>query len=253
MAIRVGHASIDENGKVAGGKVGDQTGKEICVRNWYDKQWNVYLECTDKALADAAARNMECVCVDNAYGYDQGQRLTGYNNIVKNLGRIHGANGEFDCSSLVLACYRLAGLNVNVSGTTRSMRQLLLATGKFKLHTDGTHLSKDNLAKRGGIYLREGSHVVMALDDGTGEIKSNPYVQPTRTIFYDAVNKKVVCRGDDVKWVQWELNEAGYKLTVDGAFGPASHKALMDYQDKNKLVVDGRCGPKVRLSLINSN
>ena len=31
--IKIGHASIDENGKITGGKAGDQTGKEVCIRN----------------------------------------------------------------------------------------------------------------------------------------------------------------------------------------------------------------------------
>ena len=34
MAVKIGHASIDENGKAAGGKAGDQTGREVCVRDW---------------------------------------------------------------------------------------------------------------------------------------------------------------------------------------------------------------------------
>ena len=159
-----------------------------------------------------------------------------------------GAKGEFDCSSLVLACYKLAGLNVNVSGTTRSMRKILLATGKFKAYTSKDYISTDAKAKRGGIYLKEGSHVVMALEDGKGEVK-NPYPEPTRTIYFDAVKKKVVCRGDNVKWVQYALNQNGYKLVVDGVFGQASNKALRDYQKKKKLVIDGRCGPDTRKHL----
>lgn len=244
MTIKIGHASIDENGKIVGGKVGDQTGKEICVRNWYSKPWNVYLECTDKDIAEKSASIMECICYDNNYGYDQGQRITGYNNIVKNGNKVHGAEGEFDCSSLVLTCYRLAGLNVNVSGTTRSMRQILLATGKFKAYTSKDYISTDAKAKRGGIYLAEGSHVVMSLEDATVK-KNNPYIEPTRTIYYDTVNKKVVCRGEDVKWVQYELG-----VKEDGVFGQASDKALRDYQEKKKLVVDGRCGPSTRKEML---
>ena len=30
MAVRIGHASIEENGRATGGKAGDQTGKEAC-------------------------------------------------------------------------------------------------------------------------------------------------------------------------------------------------------------------------------
>ena len=170
MSIKIGHASIDENGKVAGGKIGDQTKKEICIRPWYNKPWNVYLECTDKALANKAAAIMEQVCSDNNYGYDQSKRLTGYNAIVKNGNKVKGAKGEFDCSSLVSSCYHLAGLKeLSVSNTTMSLRNALLKTGKFVEYTDASHLIKDANAKRGGIFLKEGHHVVMALQDGSGK------------------------------------------------------------------------------------
>mgnify|MGYP007007821211 FL=1 len=39
MAVKIGHASIDERGKARGGAAGDQTGKEVCLRDWYDKNW----------------------------------------------------------------------------------------------------------------------------------------------------------------------------------------------------------------------
>lgn len=37
------HASINENGKTKGGKTGDQTGKEICTRKYYNKPWGCVL------------------------------------------------------------------------------------------------------------------------------------------------------------------------------------------------------------------
>ncbi|MFP3156022.1 peptidoglycan-binding protein [Lachnospiraceae bacterium ZAX-1] len=40
------HASINELGKITGGKIGDQTGKEICVRSYYNHPWNVVLRYT---------------------------------------------------------------------------------------------------------------------------------------------------------------------------------------------------------------
>ena len=42
---RIVHASINENGKAAGGKTGDQTGREICVRSYYkySKGWDKVL------------------------------------------------------------------------------------------------------------------------------------------------------------------------------------------------------------------
>lgn len=37
------HASINEKGTVTGGKTGDQTGKEICTRTYYNHPWNYVL------------------------------------------------------------------------------------------------------------------------------------------------------------------------------------------------------------------
>lgn len=37
------HASINENGGTTGGTPGDQTGKEICTRSYYNKPWNCIL------------------------------------------------------------------------------------------------------------------------------------------------------------------------------------------------------------------
>ena len=50
MAVRIGHASIDENGSATGGAAGDQTGKEVCIRSWYAKGWKVLLRAKDPAV-----------------------------------------------------------------------------------------------------------------------------------------------------------------------------------------------------------
>lgn len=50
-------------------------------------------------------------------------------------------------------------------------------------------------------------------------------------------------RGDDVKDLQTLLNSiGGYNLAVDGSFGPATERAVRDYQSKNNLTVDGIAG-----------
>lgn len=177
MSIKIGHAVMDENGKAGygGEKAGDQTGKEICTRKWYNGGWNVYLECTSERLAKKAAQIMEQICKDSSYGYSQPRRWFGYKSIVKSGGDISKGSGGFDCSSLVISCYKLAGLNIAADGYTGNMRAKLLATGKFRLYQDEEHLASDKLAKVGGIFLKEGSHVVMALEDGSGTSKIDYY------------------------------------------------------------------------------
>lgn len=43
------HASLNEKGTTTGGKTGDQTGKEICVRSYYNRPWNYVLRYEEKA------------------------------------------------------------------------------------------------------------------------------------------------------------------------------------------------------------
>ena len=120
-------------------------------------------------MEERAAQFMEQICRDSAFGYSQGkaQRWSGYQAIKANGGKVPGASGDFDCSTLIFSCYILAGLNVESDGYTGNLRAKFLATGKFKSYSDSAHAGSDKLAKRGGIYLRDG-HVLMALEDGGG-------------------------------------------------------------------------------------
>lgn len=238
MVVKIGHASIDENGHIAGGDTGDQTEKEICIRDWYSKPWNVYLECTDDSLANKAADIMEQICNDNNFGYDQKQRTTGYFSIIRNGMRVKGAEGEFDCSSLVSSCYNLAGLSISVNNTTSTLHKALLGTGLFVEYDDTQHLLSGKMSKRGGIYLKEGHHVVMVVSN-VGDKPKNPYTVPTTIVEFGET-------GNSVRWVQWELAHLGYVLKIDGDFGSKTDKHVRDFQKSENLVVDGKVGPKTR-------
>lgn len=81
----------------------------------------------------------------------------------------------------------------------------------------------------------------------------NPFPVPTRTLYRRPF---VVLSGDDVKWLQTELNYAGANLKVDGRCGDLTIGALKNYQSTHKdvngkqLVVDGRCGFLTKGSLL---
>lgn len=47
-----------------------------------------------------------------------------------------------------------------------------------------------------------------------------------------------------VKVLQRLLNNFGFQLTVDGFFGAKTEAAVEQYQDENRLIVDGIVGPK---------
>lgn len=169
MSVLIVEAYSDENGKARGGQPGDQNGKEIRVREWYERAdgWDVYLECTDAALADRAAEIAERISANAAFGYNQDDRWSGHRSILK-TGDIDTAAGDYDCSSLCISAYILAGLDVKAEGYTKNIERILVDTGKFKSYKDAAHTGSADLAKRGGLYLAAGHHVLMVLEDGEG-------------------------------------------------------------------------------------
>ena len=72
--------------------------------------------------------------------------------------------------------------------------------------------------------------------------RPNPYAEPV-------YNVRKGDTGEGVKWLQFELNEAGYSLAIDGDFGRKTDKALRSFQTSSKLVCDGICGKKTRAAL----
>jgi len=60
-------------------------------------------------------------------------------------------------------------------------------------------------------------------------------------------------KGDDVRTLQSKLNELGYSLTVDGAFGPKTEASVKQYQQSKGLDVDGIVGPKTWAALMEES
>ena len=75
MSVLIGHASISENGTI-NGKKGDQTGKEVCVRNFYSKPWDFMAIHPDANVREKHAKAVEAGCANNNIGYGQGDRNT---------------------------------------------------------------------------------------------------------------------------------------------------------------------------------
>ena len=182
MSVLIGHASIDENGKANSGNAGDQTKKEVCTRNWYNKSWDVVIRAKDAAVAEKMAIACEQACANDKVGYDQYQRNTLYTQALKvnfDLSKITTAC-ECDCSSLMCICAIAAGIPAGalyIGGnmrTTRNMRTAFKNTGKFEILTDSKYLTGDAYLKRGDILVNEGSHTVMVLSNGAKISTSKP-------------------------------------------------------------------------------
>ncbi|WP_413166768.1 peptidoglycan-binding domain-containing protein [Capilliphycus salinus ALCB114379] len=58
-------------------------------------------------------------------------------------------------------------------------------------------------------------------------------------------------QGEAVIRLQNRLNDFGFRLVVDGIFGPATEAAVKRYQSNNRLTVDGIVGPQTWSALFH--
>lgn len=167
MSVKIGHASIDEKGTAKGGTAGDQTGKEVCTREWYNKSWICVIRAKDSKVAEKIAKAMEAACANTNIGYDQNQRTTLYTEAkAKNwdISKITKAC-ETDCSALVAVCVNAAGVSVSKDIYTGNEKSALQDTGKFTVLTDSKYTTSDDYLCRGDILLSSG-HTAVALSNG---------------------------------------------------------------------------------------
>ena len=235
--MRIGHASIDERNKTKDGIAGDQTGKEVCVRTYYDKNWNFVLRPKTHDMAEKSAVACESMCKNDHIGYDQNER----NTLIRYLETLNwdykkiDKNTECDCSSFMTACALCAGARIDYKGnapTTRTMRQRFKESGSYDVIQFVS--PKHNSLKRGDILVKEGSHTVMVLDDYMPDTVSiKPSVMPVL---------KLGSKGEWVKIAQGRLVVNGYPLEVDGIFGEKTKQAVMAFQKDKGLNIDGIIG-----------
>lgn len=254
MAVRIGHASIDENGKATGGAAGDQTEKEVCIRNWYAKGWNVLLRPKSAAVADKSAKACEAACENATIGYDQGGRNTLYKNakaVGFDLAKITTPS-ECDCSSLLHVCAIAGGANLTYGSnghTTRTMVWEFVNSGDYIKLTDSKYLTTDKYLQRGDILVKEGSHAAMVLGDGTEGTPDTPAVPKQEQVrVYYSVRLPLLTKGmegEDVRAMQQLLIGKGYEMPrygADGDYGAETENTLLLFQEDNGLKPDGKCG-----------
>lgn len=169
--IKIGHASGTEhgdsgwNGKA---KAGDQTGREVCIRDWYKRPWSYVLRPNTEKIAELQASAMEKACKNDNIGYDQSQRNTLLDKLrLVNMDISKVDLSECDCSSLVYVCSILAGVPHTMTPnapTTSTMRKRYMATGCYELLTGDEYVNAPELLKRGDILVAEGKHTAIVLE-----------------------------------------------------------------------------------------
>ena len=184
MSIKIGHSSINELGKINGGISGNQNGCEVCFSKWYNGNWNYVLRPKTKELAEKSAKFVEDVCENKNVGYDQsGTGMTeGRNSLYQQAKRVNFDGSkisvpcESDCSSFMHTAAIAGGANITYGSngyTTRTMVKAFERSGDYKVLTDKKYLTSDKYLKRGDILVREGSHTIMALENGSEVLKEN--------------------------------------------------------------------------------
>ena len=174
MSIKIGHASIDERGKAKNGQSGDQTGKEVFTRSWYDGGWGFLARAKDPKVAEAIAKAAEDGCANDHIGYDQNQRntlLTCAKAVGWDLAKIV-TNCECDCSSFVTCCVQASGIQIWSGGnapTTATLRNALTKTNAFEILTESKYLSGADFLQSGDILVRpktsnRGGHTVIIVE-----------------------------------------------------------------------------------------
>lgn len=259
MAVRIGHASIDENGKANRGKAGDQTGKEVVIRDWYSKPWNVLLRPTSSTLAEKSAAAMEAACENANIGYDQYQRNTLYTKakiVGFDLSKVDAC--ECDCSSLIHVCAIAGGaaLEYGSNGyTTRTMVKAFMESGDYLKLTGSEYLTSSRQLKRGDILVKEGSHTVMVLDNGA-EVVEPPVVnmplEDDIAIHY-SVRLPMLQKGmtnDTVKAMQILIAAHGVYVPLFGKFNDRTEAAVIEFQKAFNLKTTGKCDPDTWSTLL---
>lgn len=253
MAVRIGHASIDERGRVSGGAAGDQTGREVCTRSWYNKPWIAVIRPKEKSAAEKIARAMEQACANNNIGYDQSQRTTLFTQAKAknwNLAAIR-TKCETDCSALVAVCVNAAGIPVSKDIYTGNEKSALLNTGGFTAYTESKYISTDRYLKRGDILLAKG-HTAVVLGNGAQAMTPSAGKVQTSNTGMPTIRKGN--KGDAVRKMQNALLSQRFRTCVignvrkemkaDGDWGEITDSIFRRWQGYVGLNVDGICGPK---------
>lgn len=257
MAVRFASARIGENGKAIGGKPGDQTGREVEMQDWYlpGKQW-YHLRCVNNDLALIISDAMVKMCNSSLVGYNQNERNTLYNELKKVSWDITklAKKVNTDCSALVRVALAIAGILVKDFITSGEV-SVLLSTGLFVKSSADKFCKSSKYLRRGDILVtRTKGHTGVIVSDGpsaweegggTAGDGQNPYKKPASGSI-----QKEGSKGESVFWLQFELNDSGAALVLDGDFGPATKAAVKAFQIRYKLEVDGKVGNETRAAMV---
>ena len=243
MAVKIGSARMGENGKITGGKPGDQTGREVSTQNWYahSKGWRVF-RAKNAGIGHKIAECMEKICANDKIGYNQAQRGTLYA-AIKDQGFDPDKlkiKVNTDCSAAVRVCCCYAGISVG-NFNTANEASYLMATGAFVELTGSEYTrSSDRLRKGDILVTRTKGHTVVVLTDG-----KKAEAAPEKPLKLGDRELRNGMEGEDVCQLQSMLIQLEYdcgRWGADGDFGDMTEMAVQNFQRDYNLDVDGIAG-----------
>lgn len=256
----ISNCSIDERGKISGGKAGDNNGKEWLIRSWYSYPWNYVLRPNNDEARQLIAQMAEAAAKNNNIGYNQLKRTTFWKQLqaVGYKPEDIKTACDADCSAAVAAIVKAVGYRLNIKAYqgvsincyTGNLRSALKNAG-FTVLTDSKYLTSDKYLLAGDVLLKEGRHTCINLTNGSKATVS-------------ASTSTSITLGTKPTVKEWQLAAMadGFKFPKYGADGEwgaecesVAKKAIIKkrvinkYSNLTKLLqkylgadIDGKCG-----------
>lgn len=171
MAVWIGSARINENGETEGGQLGDQTGEECMIEEWYlhYKGWYV-IRPKDPDKGALMAQDMVYLCNNPNIGYSYWEN----SNTLYYAAQPFGFNCSLvdipcdtNCSRGVRVCALFAGYNIDDFSTGDEIA-VFSRTGEFDILTQDMYCEYPNYLRVGDILVtRTKGHtaIVVSIDD----------------------------------------------------------------------------------------
>jgi len=163
-------------------------------------------------------------------------------NVMKFFSIYQHNQNEFD--ALVSFAYNIGSIDqlTSKNGKTGSRTKAEIAQA-IPNYNKGRDKYNNLVILNGLVRRREAEQTLYLLPTGSQILlNKNPYPMPPATIRRNSTKKEVM-------WLQWELDNIGYYLAIDGIWGMKTHSAVLLFQKNARLVVDGLVGPLTKKAL----
>lgn len=173
----ISNSGGDEKSGTRGGTAGDQTGKEWQLRSFYSRPWTCVLRYEKDPRVGYLVACLGCAAaLNNAIGYDQGQRVTYWNQLSK-VGYDPSAITvacEEDCTAGVTANVKAAGYILGIDSLKKlstsiysgNMRSNFKSAG-FTVLTDSKYLTSGKHLQAGDVLLYDSHHAATNVTIGS--------------------------------------------------------------------------------------